>query len=545
MIKNQNIKRGKQNRTKEVFTLLRNKQVKWICFFMLSILFPFTAYTQTRKLNIDSIFLVEMSKKDKNSTSNTSDTIQKIEKLSEKTPILTHQTVTDSIKSSSKSIDDVIAGKIIEEYNEPSLYDIIVKKSFEMLNDSSIQHALDKSRQQHLSETDIATYYGNPFFIDLIYMGIPIDIQWKQPSNFTTLYHGTSAVSLDEIQYSGVKFTITPKSLYDVREDARQKIAHTEFDLYETIFTELPNPNKNKSRHITTKPLTRVQFVDEDFSSGEVSKTPKVEGNIVGPWQKTANIMVQFSQNYVSSNWHQGGSSNMAVLAILTGRLNYNDKKKVQWENSGEWRAGFMNVGDTTALRMFNTNDDVLKINSKLGIKAGGNWFYSSNLDFSTHFLHNYQAVNSDQFMAKFLTPVRMNVGIGMDYKYKNLFSIMIAPVAYKFIFANDTKNIDPNTFGIKTGESTLHEIGSSFIAQCAYAPSREIQVNSKLKFYTNYEKVEIDWEIIGVFKVNRFLTTRISLNPRYDNTVILKEGEKAKIQFKELLSFGFSFRLH
>jgi Protein of unknown function (DUF3078). len=204
-----------------------------------------------------------------------------------------------------------------------------------------------------------------------------------------------------------------------------------------------------------------------------------------------------------------------------------------------------MNVGDTTALRMFNTNDDVLKINSKLGIKASGNWFYSSNLDFSTHFLHNYQAVNSAQLMTKFLTPVRMNVGIGMDYKYKKLFSIMIAPVAYKFIFANDTTNINPNTFGIKTGRNTLHEIGSSFIAQCTYAPSREIQVNSKLKFYTNYEKVEIDWEIIGVFMVNRFLTTRISLNPRYDNTVILKEGEKTKIQFKELLSFGFSFRLH
>ena len=512
---------------------------------MLSILFPFTAYTQTRKLNIDSIFLVEMSEKDKNSTSNTTDTTKVFEKLSEKTSVSIHQTAADSTNLSSKSIDDVIAGKIIEEYSEPSLYDIIVKKSFEMLNDSSIQHALDKSRQQPLSETDIAAYYGNPFFIDLIYMGLSIDIQWKQPSNFTALYHGTPAVSLDEMQYSGVKFTITPESLYDIRKDARQEIVYTEFDLYESIFTKLPNPNKNKSRRITTKPLTRVQFVGEDFSSGEVSRTPKVKGNVIGPWQKTANAMVQFSQNYVSSNWHQGGSSNMAVLAILTGRLNYNDKKKVQWENSGEWRAGFMNVGDTTALRMFNTNDDVLKINSKLGIKASGNWFYSSNLDFSTHFLHNYQAVNSAQLMTKFLTPVRMNVGIGMDYKYKKLFSIMIAPVAYKFIFANDTTNINPNTFGIKTGRNTLHEIGSSFIAQCTYAPSREIQVNSKLKFYTNYEKVEIDWEIIGVFMVNRFLTTRISLNPRYDNTVILKEGEKTKIQFKELLSFGFSFRLH
>jgi hypothetical protein len=55
---------------------------------------------------------------------------------------------------------------------------------------------------------------------------------------------------------------------------------------------------------------------------------------------------------------------------------------------------------------------------------------------------------------------------------------------------------------------------------------------------------VEIDWEIVTNFTVNRYLSTRLAINPRYDNTVILPNNEKAKIQFKELLSFGFSYRL-
>jgi hypothetical protein len=102
-------------------------------------------------------------------------------------------------------------------------------------------------------------------------------------------------------------------------------------------------------------------------------------------------------------------------------------------------------------------------------------------------------------------------------------------------------KSISPNLFGIKTGEDHLSEIGSSFKAQCSYSPFRELQIDSRLNFYTNYEKVEIDWEIVGNFTINRFLSTRLSLNPRYDNTII---GQKAYLQFKELLSFGFSYKL-
>jgi len=84
--------------------------------------------------------------------------------------------------------------------------------------------------------------------------------------------------------------------------------------------------------------------------------------------------------------------------------------------------------------------------------------------------------------------------------------------------------------------------VGSSFRAQISYSPVRELQIDSKLSFYTNYEKIEVDWEIIGNFKFNRFLSTRLSLNPRYDNTVLT--DEKAMIQFKQLLTFGLSYKL-
>ena len=64
------------------------------------------------------------------------------------------------------------------------------------------------------------------------------------------------------------------------------------------------------------------------------------------------------------------------------------------------------------------------------------------------------------------------------------------------------------------TGTKILSQIGSSFRAQLSYSPTRELDINSKLYFYTNYEKIEVDWEIVGDFKFNRFLSIRLSLNP-------------------------------
>ena len=141
------------------------------------------------------------------------------------------------------------------------------------------------------------------------------------------------------------------------------------------------------------------------------------------------------------------------------------------------------------------------------------------------------------------MTPVRINISAGLDYKLDKKLSVMLSPVSYKYIFLNDP-TVSPKLFGIPVGEHILSEIGSSLKIQNNLTPTKEITVDSKFSFYTNYEKVEIDWEITCNFQINRFLSTRIMLNPRYDNSVILAQGEKTKLQFKEILTFGLSYRL-
>lgn len=392
---------------------------------------------------------------------------------------------------------------------------------------------------------DSLVLQNNPFFIELVFMGYPNDFKFDKKPDLQTLFYGSKPFDLNNVQVIQPKVSTPEQIISELRRNAREMITRTAADVYVMTYDDLPDPDGTKNHFIREKSLGYVKFVDDNKVLKATSRMLIVKSEQLGPWLTKASGQAQFSENYISQNWYQGGNSNVAILGILCGQLNYDDKKNIQWENTAEWRLGFNTVtGDTT--RILSTNDDVLRINSKLGIKAGGNFFYSGSVDFSTQFFNSYKAVNSPVMKATFLTPVRLNVGMGLDYKYKKLFSLMLSPISLKYIYINerDAKIINPNLFGIKTGENHLSEIGTLFKAQCSFSPFQELQVDSRFNFYTNYQKVEIDWEIVGNFTINRYLSTRILLNPRYDNTVIQSAGDKARLQFKELLSFGFSYKL-
>ncbi|MCE5331872.1 MAG: DUF3078 domain-containing protein [Bacteroidales bacterium] len=384
---------------------------------------------------------------------------------------------------------------------------------------------------------------GNPLFIDLVYKEEKINFDRHKNLYPYTFYFGESPAPFAKSFIKSIEVPSAGKIIRELRLGALKSFTLKYPSFFVFRYENLPSTDGVKSHIIDGRKAEAIQLVNISKVKGTTSNklvVPKMQRD---PWTRKANTMIQFSQNYVSNNWYQGGNQNIAILGILTGQLNYDDKKNIQWDNNAEWRMGFNSVdGDT--LRVLNTNDDNLKINSKLGLKAGGKWFYSGSVDFSTQLFHNYKAVNSPEMKASLLTPVRLNIGVGLDYKYKKLFSLAFSPISYKYIYVNDTINVNQNLFGIEKGKNVLSEIGSSFKGVLSYAPAREIQIDSKLSFYTNYEKVEIDWEIVGNFTINRFLSTRISLNPRYDNTQILAAGDKARLQFKELLSFGFSYKL-
>jgi hypothetical protein len=397
-------------------------------------------------------------------------------------------------------------------------------------------------RNVPLVKIDTLLSENNFLFLPLVLRKHPFPFDFRKNLLSYSLYIGKNPTTLYQYKMHVPEIEKDMDYIQNMRQRALQHIVVTQPELILYSEDELPNTADVRNHFIDVDYTQKVKFIDDANMVTRTRRNLVVQKAKLGPWTRKANAYLQFSQNYVSKNWHQGGSDNIAILGTLNGKLNYDDKKNIQWENSAEWRAGF-NSTEGNNIRPLNTNDDIFRVNSKLGIKAKGAFFYSGLFDFSTPIFLTYKSVNSTDLKAAFMTPVRLNISAGLDYKYKKLISVMVSPLTYKYIYLNNTK-VDSKLFGIKAGENTLSEVGSSFRIQGNYAPTKEITFDTKFSFYTNYTKVEIDWEIIGNFQVNRFLSTRIILNPRYDNTVIMTGGDKAKLQFKELLTFGLSYRL-
>ena len=215
--------------------------------------------------------------------------------------------------------------------------------------------------------------------------------------------------------------------------------------------------------------------------------------------------------------------------------------EKLSWDNKVEWRLGLSTVsGDT--LRKINTTDDIFQIYSKLGYQLHPKWYVSLFTDFKTNFFPNFQK-NANKVNTTFLTPIRYNVGLGIDYKPLEGLSVNLSPATYKLIYAfsSDSTRIDVTSLGIEEGHDLQSEIGSSLSVAWKWRPLREIEVETKFYFFTNYKQVELDLEIDVDFIINKYLSAKLLLHPRYDGTIENVTDKHSKIQFKELISVGFA----
>ena len=322
-------------------------------------------------------------------------------------------------------------------------------------------------------------------------------------------------------------------SITAIRRNALRYITRNHADLYVSV----SDPDRLKSIEIGTTKVQRA--IVKDLEEDELDAARALR-DMRSPWRREANLSLQLTQNYATENWHQGAANAFSMLWGAKAFANYN-KNNLSWENNVEWRVGLSTVsGDT--LRKINTTDDIFRIYSKLGYKYHQHWYASMFVDFRTNFFPNFRQ-NEHRMNTTFLTPIRYSMGLGVDYKPLKGLSINLSPATYKLTYALTTNEdrINVNEFGIETGQQMLNEIGSSLRVEWKWRPLREIELETKFYFFTNYKQVETELEIDIDFYINKYMSAKLLLHPRYDGTVESATDYKSKIQFKELISVGFA----
>ena len=278
---------------------------------------------------------------------------------------------------------------------------------------------------------------------------------------------------------------------------------------------------------------------------------PDVKGTEIDRvyWIKTGDHSLQFSQNYLSPNWHRGGTSNLNINSNHVIDINY-QKDKVRFNNRIEWRLSIYNAPDDS-LRNYRIGNDMFRYYGDFGLDAFlKSWSYSTNLEAKTQIFKSHQS-NKNELRSAFLSPLYVNAGIGMKYNLDKRsktvrnrrvrLSLALSPLSINYRYVGNNE-VDRNRYGIPEGDKSLLDKGSTITSNMTYDFTKYITWESRFKYFTNYSKVEAELENTLTMSLTQMFSTRLYLNLRFDDSVPSHEDYKY-LQINEVLSFGLNYK--
>lgn len=265
-------------------------------------------------------------------------------------------------------------------------------------------------------------------------------------------------------------------------------------------------------------------------------------------WKFSGNTSLQFAQNYLSDNWYKGGETNFTGNFAVTLRANYNDQRKILWENTLDAQLGFQTT-ETDKNRTFRPSSNLLRYTTNAGYKAWKSLYYSLQVILQTQIAPNYQK-NTDKVISKIFSPLEVTIAPGMKYEIawgkKKQFTgtFNVAPLAMKVVYVGDDDLV--TNYGIEKGKHQKTTFGPNVTLNTKWQICKQIAWTSRVYWMTNFDYDILEWENTINFSITKLITAQLYLYPRYDDSnEKYRSGENhdgTYLMFKEWFSLGLNY---
>ncbi len=271
----------------------------------------------------------------------------------------------------------------------------------------------------------------------------------------------------------------------------------------------------------------------------------------VAGWRTGGVTTINLAQTALV-NWAAGGENSYAINGLFSIFANYKSGKNV-WDNSLDVGYGLLNQGDV-GLRK---TDDKIDFLSKYGRKAFTDFYYTALVNFKTQFTPGYNYGTTNVKISNLLAPAYLLAAVGLNYQPNKYFNAFIAPFTGKMTIVNDDDLSAAGAYGVDPGKKTRQEFGG--YARMIYSRNdfagefmKNVSLTSKIDLFSNYLKdpqnIDVSWENLIALKVNKYISVSINTHLLFDADVKVDTNgdgtaDQAKVQFKEILGVGFSYK--
>lgn len=444
---------------------------------------------------------------------------------------------------------DTIGGKVFRQMLDSFLVDLIDHNKLNLRDENGLLKSRHRDWQPFHHLVDFRdTVIFDPSFLPVVFDGKILPDNLSFTSSDMSFYESQSLPAYHLISPDSTMQPLLNKT-NQIRQVRRSYYTHNPQDVWVNAMVF------DKSLAATEAPIKKSSIFDGLLKSDDVVSisTPNVETITIkkSNWRFIGEHSLQMSQNQVSDTWYGGGDNKYDLKNYHKINLDYK-RKKIAFENQIEWR---LNIRRSSADEMRKTTiaDDYLKIYSVFGVEAFKKWSYSINMDVNTPLFLGFKANTSSRLRSP-LSPLNVNVGLGMRYSYekqsatdkskKIKLGVDLSPLSMQLRYVRDTSVINSNTnYGIDAGKHSKLEFGSKVVGNLTWNISRYADLTSSLTYFTNYERVQVDMVNRLNYSLNRYFSVTLDLALRFDDSVD-KEDDKFKyLQYNETLSFGLNYK--